>query len=59
MHLDAWVWAGKGARALRAQQRLDRAALVHCAVALRHMIERQRQAEDLLGINLRLPDQID
>src|SRR2546423_10176726 len=34
-------------RALRSQQRLDRATLVHSAVAFRHFVERQRQVEDL------------
>src|SRR5438105_11299332 len=36
----------------RAQQRLDCAALVHRAVALRHPVERQAQVEDLAGVDL-------
>src|SRR5574337_69570 len=43
---------------LRAQQRLDRAALVHGAIALRHLVERQSQIEDLAGVDLSVPDQI-
>src|SRR5829696_7955975 len=44
---------------LRAQQRLDRAALVHRAVALRHLLQRQGQVEDLAGVDLPVPDQLD
>ncbi len=44
---------------LGAQQSLDRAALVHCTVALRHLIKRQRQVEHLTGINLPLPHRVD
>jgi hypothetical protein len=40
---------------LREQQRLDRAALVHRTVALRHLLEGQRKVEDLAGVNLPLP----
>src|ERR671914_402071 len=46
-------------RSLRAQQRLDRAALVHRAVALRHLLEWQGQVEDLAGVDLPVPDQVD
>ena len=46
-------------RSLRAQQRLDRAALVHRAVALRHLLKRQGQVEDLAGVDLPVPDQVD
>src|ERR687894_2503958 len=38
---------------------LDRAALVHRAVALRHLLERQRKVEDLAGVDLPVPDQLD
>jgi hypothetical protein len=34
------------------QQRLDRAAFVHGAVALGHLFEGQRQVEDSAGIDL-------
>src|SRR5659263_488945 len=44
---------------LRAQQRLNRAALVHRAVALRHLVERQGQVEHLAGVDLPLPHQVD
>src|SRR6266496_1651907 len=42
-----------------AQQRLDGAALVHCAVALRHLLERQGQVEDLSGVNLAVQHKVD
>jgi hypothetical protein len=38
---------------------LDRAALVHRAVALRHLLERQLQVEDFAGVDLPVPDQVD
>ena len=41
------------------QQRLNRAAFVHRAVALRHLIERQSQVEHLARIDLSFPHQID
>src|SRR5829696_4248506 len=44
---------------LRAQQRLDCAALVHRAVALRYLLQRQGQVEDLAGVDLPVPDQVD
>src|SRR5215212_7638056 len=37
---------------LRAKQRLDRAALVHRAVTLSHLLQRQGQVEDLAGVDL-------
>src|SRR2546426_7039648 len=42
-----------------AQQRLDGAALVHRAVALRHLRERQGQIEDLSGVNLAVQHKVD
>jgi hypothetical protein len=45
-------------RFLRAQQRLDGAALVHRAITLRDVIERQRKVEDLPGFDGALEDQI-
>src|SRR5256885_838755 len=44
---------------LWAQQRLDRAALVHGAVALRHLVERQSQVKDPAGVDFLVPYQID
>src|SRR5436309_1502699 len=44
---------------LRAQQRLDRAALIHRAVALCHLVERQGEIEDLARIHLPVPHQVD
>ena len=41
------------------QQRLDRTAFVHRAVAFRHLIERQRQVEDLAGVDLPAQNQVD
>src|SRR5437867_3929824 len=41
------------------QQRLDRATLIHRAVTLRDLLERQRQVEDLAGIDLALPHEVD
>src|ERR671910_3237746 len=43
----------------RTQQRLDSAALVHRTVALRYLLERQGQVEDLAGVDLPVPDQVD
>src|SRR5918994_3363505 len=43
----------------RPQQRLDRAALVHRAVAFRNLLKRQGKVEDLPGVDLPVPDQID
>src|SRR5437899_3439329 len=45
--------------ASRTQQRLDRAALVHRAVALRHLLDRQGQVEDLAWLDLAVPHEID
>src|SRR5258705_6209454 len=53
------VWTGEREIALRTQQRLDRAAFVHRAVPLRHLIEGQRQVEDLARIDLPLPHEVD
>ena len=44
-----FVIAAGGARRLRAQQRLDRAALVHGTIALRYLVEWQAQIKDLIG----------
>ena len=53
------VGSGRTAsRASRPQQRLDRAAFIHCAVALGHLSERQRQVEDLSGVDLSVQTQI-
>src|SRR5206468_746322 len=41
------------------QQRLDRATLIHRAVTLRNLLERQRQVEDLAGIDLARPHEVD
>ncbi len=41
---------------LRAQQRLDRAAFIHRAVALRHLFQGQGQVEDLGWIDLSAHD---
>src|SRR5882672_4079431 len=42
----------------RAQQRLDCAALIHRAVALSNLIEGQGQIEDLAGVDLSIPHQV-
>src|SRR5438094_7220734 len=44
---------------LWAQERLDRAALVHGAVAFGHLVEGQGQVEDLAGVDPSLAHQID
>src|SRR3954471_17844356 len=44
---------------LRAQQRFDRAALVHRAIALGDLPERQRQVEHFAWVNLAVEDQGD
>lgn len=41
----------------RQQQGLDRAALVHRAVALRHFLQGQGQVEDLAGVDRAVLDQ--
>ena len=38
---------------------LDSAALVHCTVAFRYLIQREGKIEDLAGMDLFRPDQID
>src|SRR5207249_7163272 len=43
----------------RPEQRLDGAALVHGTVALRDLVEGQGQVEDLAGIDLAVPDEVD
>src|SRR5215470_2315912 len=45
--------------ALGLQKRLDRATLVHGAVTFRHLCQRQRQIEDLAGIDRSILDEID
>ena len=42
----------------RPQQRLDRAALVHRAVSLGDLLERQAEIEDLAWVDLAVPDQL-
>src|SRR3954454_24031221 len=42
-----------------AQQRLDRLALVHGAVALGGLLQRQVEGEDLAGFDLPIPDERD
>ena|SRR5215471_10900608 len=44
---------------LRTQQRLDRAPLVHRAVALGDLVKRQGQVKDLARVDLSVPHQID
>ena len=44
---------------LWSQQRLDRAPLVHRSISLRHLVEGQREIEDLAGIDDALQDEID
>src|SRR4051794_40908287 len=51
---DAPVNAGAGA-----QQRLDRAPLVHRAVALGGFVERQGEVEDLAGVDRAVADELD
>jgi hypothetical protein len=41
------------------QQRIDGAALVHCAVSLGHLGQGQGQVEDFAGVNLSVQDQVD
>src|SRR4051812_8199063 len=41
-----------------AQERLDRLALVHGAVALRGLFQRQLEVEDLARVDLPVPDEI-
>ena len=44
---------------LRAQQNLDRATLVHRAIRLGYLVERQGQVEDLAWVYLSVPHQVD
>src|SRR5215203_1231337 len=56
----SWAFAARQPHGRsRPQQRLDRAALVHRAVALRRLLQRQSQVEDLTGLDLPVPDQLD
>src|SRR5438132_6082389 len=41
------------------QQRLDGAAFVHGAVALGDLIEGELEVEDLAGVDLTVPDEVD
>src|SRR6516225_10165684 len=43
----------------RLQQRLNGAAFIHRAVALGHLLQRQRQIEDLAGVDLPVQHQLD
>src|SRR5260370_15828534 len=47
------------AKRLRRQQRLNRAALVHCAVSLRYLIERQHKVEYSAWVDLPVQYQLD
>src|SRR6266478_1753910 len=47
------------AKRLRRQQRFNRTALVHRAVALRHLTERQLQVEYFARVDLPVPNQLD
>src|SRR5215212_7000019 len=42
-----------------AKKRLDRLALVHRAVALGGLLQRQVEIEDLAGVDLLVPDEVD
>src|SRR5204863_3029599 len=44
---------------LRPQERLDRAALIHRAVTLGDLVERQGEIEDLAGVDLAVAHQVD
>src|SRR5256885_17196650 len=44
---------------LRPQERLDRAALIHRAVTLGDLLERQGEIEDLAGVDLAVAHQVD
>src|SRR6185437_9066969 len=48
-----------GTRELWAQQRLDRATLVHGAVSLRHLVQGKCQVEDLARFDLPVPNLLD
>src|SRR5207248_10537632 len=50
---------GSLCRSIGAEKRLDRAAFVHCTVALRHLIQRQSQIENLAWIYSSITDHID
>src|SRR5689334_3876916 len=56
-----WFSKSKSAASggLRQQQCLNRTALVHGAVTLRHLFERQRQVEDFARVDFSAPDQVD
>src|SRR5215211_6651608 len=63
--MSTFVWGGsRDARPSRrsgswAQEDLDRLALVHRAVAVGGLVERQRDVEDLAGVDLAVPDEVD
>src|SRR5205823_7158562 len=44
---------------IRAQERLDGAALVHRTIALCHLIQRQSQIENLAGVDLSVQYKLD
>src|SRR5439155_17205081 len=41
------------------QQRLDRPSLIHGSIPLRDLVERQGEVEDLAGVYLAVPDEVD
>src|SRR5438128_10183569 len=53
------ILPGAPSSSFRIKQRLDCAALVHCAVSLCHLVEGQSQVEDLAGVDLLAPYKID
>src|SRR5260370_14391020 len=60
MELDVWIpKTASTAKRLRSQQRCNRRALVHRAVDLRLLIERQLQVEYFARFNLPFPNQLD
>src|SRR4051794_6404687 len=48
-----------GRRPSGAEQRLDGAALVHGAIALGGLVEREGEVEDLPRVDLTIPDEVD
>src|SRR5882762_9412262 len=57
--LIALTQAASTAKRLRRQQRFNRAALVHCAVSLRYLVERQPKVEYSAWVNLPVQYQLD
>jgi hypothetical protein len=59
LHPSSLVWPRWGLSGSRVEQDLDRSPLVHGPVAFGGLLQREGQVEDLAGVDLSVPDQVD